>query len=168
MKFAAVLALAAGAMAFKNETVVYTTEVVTAVTTFCPGPTTITHGENTYTVTEATTLTISDCPCTIKVPVTTISSVVCNNWYACPFSLPRKKNNNKTNPLNPSPPAYHNSTSAAPPAVSTPVGTVSLPPVPVPTTTATSPPIETAGAGRAVVFSGGALAGVLGLAAFVL
>ncbi|EAQ92346.1 hypothetical protein CHGG_00581 [Chaetomium globosum CBS 148.51] len=98
MKFAAVLALAAGAMAFKNETVVYTTEVVTAVTTYCPGPTTITHGENTYTVTEATTLTISDCPCTIKVPVTTISSVVCNN---CP-------------------PAYHNSTSAAPPAVSTP------------------------------------------------
>ncbi|KAH6649773.1 hypothetical protein F5144DRAFT_597300 [Chaetomium tenue] len=146
MKFAAVLALAAGAMAFKNETVVYTTEVVTAVTTYCPGPTTITHGENTYTVTEATTLTISDCPCTIKVPVTTISSVVCNN---CP-------------------PAYHNSTSAAPPAVSTPVGTVSLPPVPVPTTTATSPPIETAGAGRAVALSGGALAGVLGLAAFVL
>lgn len=146
MKFAAVLALAAGAMAFKNETVHYTTEVVTAVTTYCPGPTTVTYGESTYTVTEATTLTISDCPCTIKVPVTTISSVVCNN---CP-------------------PAYHNST-AAPPA-STPVGTVSHPaPVPVPTSTGGgSPPIETAGAGRAAVLSGGALAGVLGLAAFVL
>lgn len=147
MKFAAVLALAAGAMAFKNETVTYTTEVVTAVTTFCPGPTTVTYGQSTYTVTEATTLTISDCPCTIKVPVTTISSVVCNN---CP-------------------PAYHNSTSAAPPAVSTPVGTVSHPaPVPVPTTTANTPPIETAGAGRAAALSGGALAGVLGLAAFIL
>jgi hypothetical protein len=52
MKFAAVLALAAGAMAMKNETVTYVTEVVTAVTTFCPGPTEVTYGGSTYTVTE--------------------------------------------------------------------------------------------------------------------
>jgi len=53
MKFAAVLALAVGAMAHSNNTVVsYTTEVVTAVTTFCPGPTEIAYGDHTYTVTE--------------------------------------------------------------------------------------------------------------------
>lgn len=53
MKFtAAVLALAAGAMAFQNQTVVYTTEVVTAVTTFCPAATQVTYGDKTYTVTE--------------------------------------------------------------------------------------------------------------------
>ncbi|KAK4151433.1 clock-controlled protein 6 [Chaetomidium leptoderma] len=150
MKFAAaVLALAVGALAVSNETVTYTTEVVTAITTFCPEATEVTYGGSTYTVTEATTLTISDCPCTIKVPVTTVSSVICNN---CP------------------PPAYHNSTASAaptPPApTTTPVGTISIPVVPSSATTGV--PIETAGAGRAAVLSGGALAGVLGLAAFIL
>ncbi|CAG7563129.1 unnamed protein product [Fusarium equiseti] len=46
-------------------TVVYTTEVLTAITTYCPEPTTLTHGNKTYTVTEPTTLTITDCPCTV-------------------------------------------------------------------------------------------------------
>ncbi|KAF4450822.1 cell wall glyco, partial [Fusarium albosuccineum] len=46
----------------------YTTEVVTAVTTYCPGPTTLTYDDKTYTITEATTLTITDCPCTIAKP----------------------------------------------------------------------------------------------------
>jgi hypothetical protein len=61
----------------------YTTEVVTAFTTYCPTPTTFWHAGVTYTVTEvgfvnttvypkqqltltqATTITITDCPCTI-------------------------------------------------------------------------------------------------------
>jgi hypothetical protein len=30
---------------------------------------------------QATTLTISDCPCTISKPVTVISSVICHTWY---------------------------------------------------------------------------------------
>jgi hypothetical protein len=65
----------ASAIGFHNTTttatphVVYTTEVVTALTTYCPAPTTITHGTKTYTVTSATTLTITDCPCTISKPV---------------------------------------------------------------------------------------------------
>ena len=91
MKFAAaIVTLAVGAMASSFEptytteadNVVYTTEVVTAITTYCPEATTITYGESTYTVTEATTLTITDCPsgCTIKVPVTTVSSVICEDW----------------------------------------------------------------------------------------
>jgi hypothetical protein len=52
MKFsaAAVLAAAAGAHAWSNVT--YTTEVVTALTTYCPEATQITHGGSTYTVTE--------------------------------------------------------------------------------------------------------------------
>lgn len=37
------------------------TSVVSTLTTFCPGPTTVTYGTNTYTVTEATTLTVTDC-----------------------------------------------------------------------------------------------------------
>lgn len=123
MKFAAaVLALAAGANAWSNVT--YTTEVVTAYTTYCPEPTEITHGGKTYTITEATTFTITDCPCTVTKPVTTISPT----------------------------PSYHNSTVV-------PTGT--LPPT-------TKSPLPTAGAGKAAALSGGALAGVLGLAAFIL
>jgi hypothetical protein len=140
MKFsAAVLALAAGANAFKNVT--YTTEVVTAITTFCPEPTTVEYGGTTYTITEATTLTISDCPCTIKKPVTTISSVVCHAG-SCP-------------------PVYHNSTAPAPvEPTKTPVGTIGQP---APTKT----PVQTAGAGK-LALTGGALAGVLGFVALAL
>lgn len=52
MKFsaAAVLAVAAGVSAFENVT--YTTEVVTAVTTFCPAATMLTHAGSTYTISE--------------------------------------------------------------------------------------------------------------------
>ncbi|KAG9253078.1 uncharacterized protein F5Z01DRAFT_174070 [Emericellopsis atlantica] len=79
MRLALVGALAGSAAAhqYSNTTssavsdhVTYTTETVTAITTYCPGPTTITHGTKTYTVTEETTLTITDCPCTITTPVT--------------------------------------------------------------------------------------------------
>ncbi|KAF5024488.1 hypothetical protein F66182_3428 [Fusarium sp. NRRL 66182] len=48
---------------------VYTTEVVTHLTTYCPEPTTLTYGDKTYTITEATTLTVTDCSCTISRPV---------------------------------------------------------------------------------------------------
>jgi len=81
MKFtaAAVIAFAAGAMANSNVTVV--TEVVESFVTYCPAPTTFTHGSSTYTVTEPTTLTITDCPCTITHPVTTATATVC---HTCP------------------------------------------------------------------------------------
>ncbi len=57
MKFAAaLLALAVGALAASNETnVVYTTQVVTAITTYCPAATEVTYGGSTYTVTEVRT-----------------------------------------------------------------------------------------------------------------
>ncbi|TIA32585.1 hypothetical protein D6C78_08140 [Aureobasidium pullulans] len=54
--------------------VVYTTQVVTALTTVCPAPTAgayvTTLGKNVYTVSSATTITVTDCPCTISKPVT--------------------------------------------------------------------------------------------------
>merc|ERR1711900_33148 len=43
---------------------VTTTEIVKTYTTYCPAPTTVVQGNHTYIVTEATTLTITDCPCT--------------------------------------------------------------------------------------------------------
>jgi hypothetical protein len=54
MKFtvAAIVALAAGAQAKYADNVTYTTEVVTAYTTYCPAATQITYGSKTYTVTE--------------------------------------------------------------------------------------------------------------------
>ncbi|KAG5955206.1 hypothetical protein E4U58_007207 [Claviceps cyperi] len=51
--------------------IVYTTQVVTALTTYCPLATILTYGNKTYTVKSATTLTITDCPCTIHKPVET-------------------------------------------------------------------------------------------------
>lgn len=64
-KLLASLALAGSAFAASNSSDVIVTEVVTAYTTYCPEPTTIVTNGKTYTVTEATTLTITDCPCTI-------------------------------------------------------------------------------------------------------
>jgi hypothetical protein len=64
-----------------STSVSYTTTVVASLTTFCPFATTITHGANIYTVESATTLTITDCPCTISLPVYTSTSVACSTWY---------------------------------------------------------------------------------------
>jgi hypothetical protein len=77
MKFsvASILALATAVSAGQNVT--YTTEVVTALTTYCPEATVLTHNGKTYTITSATTLTITDCPCTLTKPVTTATTVSC-------------------------------------------------------------------------------------------
>lgn len=80
MQFTSIIAaagLVAVAAAGSNDTVVYTTEVVTQLTTYCPAATTLTHGTKTYTVTAPTTLTITDCPCTVTKPVYTSLYVSC-------------------------------------------------------------------------------------------
>lgn len=137
----AVAALVASASAhYANQTVVYTTEVHTQYTTVCPTPTKVTYNGKTYTVTEATTLTITDCPCTVVKPVTTTSVVV-----------PTSK------------PVYHNATTAAPTTTKASVGTTVVP-SPRPTTT----PIEASSGNKAFVLSGASLAGLLGLAAYLL
>ncbi|KAK1081683.1 hypothetical protein LTR48_007380, partial [Friedmanniomyces endolithicus] len=85
----AAAALVGVAAAADNATAsdVYVTDVVTAYTTYCPEATQITHAGQTYTVSQATTLTITNCPggCTIThlssyssapaVPVTTSTPV---------------------------------------------------------------------------------------------
>ena len=48
-----------------SDTVAMTTQVVTALTTYCPSATVLSVNNKSYTITEATTLTITDCPCTI-------------------------------------------------------------------------------------------------------
>lgn len=60
------------------------TTVVTAYTTYCPEPTTFTEGHSTYTVTEPTTLTITDCPCTLTVGPTTITTAITETTTYCP------------------------------------------------------------------------------------
>lgn len=59
------LAGAAAAAAASNGTMTTITEVVDVYTTYCPGPTHLTMNNKTYTVTEACTFTITDCPCTV-------------------------------------------------------------------------------------------------------
>ncbi|KAI9903913.1 hypothetical protein N3K66_000442 [Trichothecium roseum] len=48
--------------------VVTTTQVLDVYTTYCPEPTVLTFQDETYTVVAPTTLTITDCPCTIVEP----------------------------------------------------------------------------------------------------
>ncbi|KAF5967995.1 clock-controlled 6 (CCG-6) [Fusarium coicis] len=148
MKFATALAFAAGVAAHAKN-VTYTTEVVTAYTTYCPGPTEIVHGDKTYTVTKATTLTITDCPCTVTKPVITTSAVVCHD---CP-----------------APPAHHGNNSTMVPVYPTgKPGKPGSPAGPGATPTAGAPSeVPTAGAGKVAALSGAGLAAVVGLAAFL-
>src|SRR5437763_1488931 len=54
----------------------YLTETPTAITTYRPVPTTIILGNHTYAVTDPTTLTITDCPCTVTTPKPTYTTEV--------------------------------------------------------------------------------------------
>jgi hypothetical protein len=102
-KAIAVLAAAASVHAYSNDTIVYTTLVVDSYVTVCPASSTITFNGGmsqvhaqlisipsvlirkivtyTNTLTESSTITITNCPCTVSAPVTTVSSVYCNTWY---------------------------------------------------------------------------------------
>lgn len=80
-----------------TKTPIYVTKTVSHYTTYCPGPTQITTNDKTYTVTEATTLTITDCPCTViettsaYVPILSTSEPApypCKNCTAAPPTYP--------------------------------------------------------------------------------
>ncbi|KAI1414384.1 hypothetical protein F5Y13DRAFT_159468 [Hypoxylon sp. FL1857] len=80
MRLTQILAPAVGLFAAANawgETAVWTTVVETAYTTYCPVATTFAYQNVTYTATTATTITVTNCPCTITYstppPVTTTS-----------------------------------------------------------------------------------------------
>lgn len=138
MKFSVAAVVAAAVVGVSaGSNVTYVTEVVTALTTFCPEPTQITHDGKTYTITKATTLTITDCPCTVTKPVYTSKVVECNTCGGGNYTKP--------------PPTK---------TPTTPAGTGS-----VTTTKGTSVP--TAGAGKLAALSGAGLAGIVGLAAFL-
>ena len=68
---------ATGTWADWNAEPSWTTQVVTAITTVVPSPTQFVHAGKTYTITESTTITITDCPCTISVPVYTKTATSC-------------------------------------------------------------------------------------------
>ncbi|KAK7969452.1 clock-controlled 6 (CCG-6) [Apiospora saccharicola] len=134
-----------GTVSSSAPVVKYTTEVVNQYTTYCPGPTTITHGTKTYTVTAPTTLTITDCPCTVSKPVFTTSAVVCNGASCSGKPAP--------------PPTYNNGTVPAVPAQPTTLAPAPTGGYPTKPTQATTPsaPIPTAGAAK-VAFGGFAAA----------
>ncbi|KAI1108999.1 hypothetical protein F5Y14DRAFT_47146 [Nemania sp. NC0429] len=138
--------------------VTYTTSVVSSYETYCPGPTQITYGTNTYSVTEATTLTITDCPCTVSVPVYTTSSVI---YSTCSSS------SSSSAPAYPTftVPVYPSSNNTAP---TYPTTTPAVPTTGGVYPTATPTAIPTAGAGKVATLSGAAFAGLMGLVAFAL
>jgi len=154
-KALAVAAMTAGVVSatYANGTVVYTTDIYTAYTTVCPEATSLTFNGVTYAVTESTTLTITNCPCTVVKPVTTSSTVICSTCA-------------------PTAPVYVNSTTAAITAPAAPattsmavVGTTSA--ITSTGAAATTSPFA-GGANKAVVISGGSLAGLIGFAAYFL
>ncbi|KAL9120202.1 MAG: hypothetical protein Q9187_003245 [Circinaria calcarea] len=179
---ASTAALVAGASAnhlntTMSNTTIYTTEVVTAYTTYCPAPTEIVHGTETYVVTEATTLTITNCPCTVTMPVITSTATYCPTCPASSVAAPVY-----TSPIvsggpissaAPYPTYINNSTM--------PAGTGSPGPIPattvsvgsgstgfVPSPSGSAPATFTGAANQAFAASGAGLAGLLGLAAFML
>ncbi|KAK9444258.1 hypothetical protein VB005_02008 [Metarhizium brunneum] len=80
-------ALVAPALAQNRTEIVTITD--TAYTTYCPVPTTIPIGNMTYTVSKATTLTITNCPCTLtktgwfKPTATATAQPVCPGGEDC-------------------------------------------------------------------------------------
>lgn len=147
---ATVAALAATVAAWPSNSssvaVDYVTEVLTSYTTYCPEATKVSFNGITYTITEATVLTVTNCPCTVVKPVTT-SSVV------APTTAPV---------------VYSNST-ATKPAVSVTAGSVGTTSVSVKASSTPTPSAITASGGNKLfAMSGASLAGLLGLAVYLL
>ncbi|KAK1599819.1 uncharacterized protein LY79DRAFT_152397 [Colletotrichum navitas] len=93
----------------------YTTVVTTAYETYCPSPTTFVHQNVTYTATTATTLTITNCPCTITtdkppqhIPTVTVHPMP--SWNNTSVRPPSGWNTTTTTP--PPKPTYYHNTSA--------------------------------------------------------
>ncbi|RYP57274.1 hypothetical protein DL769_009587 [Monosporascus sp. CRB-8-3] len=179
--FTAALALAAGVSASYpiGGNVTYATEVVTSYETYCPGPTTLTYGQTTYTISSATTLTITDCPggCTVTKPIYTTSAVKCTTCSEAPTSdvpvyptetpvYPTEVPTTDaptTYPTVAPPTSYPNTTIATSVTSESPViptGGVTTSPAPEYPTA-----IPTAGAGK--LAAGAGLAGLMGLVALL-
>ncbi|KAI5867248.1 hypothetical protein GGS23DRAFT_547510 [Durotheca rogersii] len=62
---AAAVGLFAAVEATTGEHTAWTTVFTTDYTTYCPSPTTFSHHNVTYTATSETTITVTNCPCTV-------------------------------------------------------------------------------------------------------
>lgn len=134
---------------------VWVTDIVTDYTTYCPAKTTFSAYGATYTVTEATTIVLP-CPCTSSYLVTPTSAVYCSTCAPVTTASVYPVSSAVVSPV------YVNSTAVAPVTTVAPtysVGTVS------PTHPASS---SFTGAANSMAAPAGALAGVLGLAAYFL
>ena len=202
------LALAAGASAQYSATA-YTTKVVQTLTTFCPSATSLVVGSSTYVVTvvslcraielltfldirtnglhpQPTTLTITNCPCTVTQPVaptTTAPVVKASSGVATPVSAkPTYSKAKGTAPVGTAPgtapisgrpnystagsPIYANSTApTTKPTTLAPVGT-SASAGSVVASTSTTVPFK--GAANKMAASGLSLTAMLGVAAYLL
>lgn len=145
-----------------------TTEIVTQYTTYCPFPTTVVENNHTYTVTEATTLTITDCPCTLTKTYTTVTETICPGGCqppptpspptptsVCPGPGPCPP------PVETETPIYVNTTTYVAPEPTYVAPNVTVAPTPPPFTGA-------AVSNNKVTLAGGALAALVGVAAYLL
>ncbi|PGH18014.1 hypothetical protein AJ80_04635 [Polytolypa hystricis UAMH7299] len=147
---AAFVASAAAGYAHSNGTAPppsVVTEVVTGYTTYCPAPTTLTYGTDTITVSEPGYVTIPG-EVTVTKPVYSSTVTVCQD---CPPAGPTAYPTGSYPPTNP--PVYPNTTQGVVPTGSQP---------------GPSGPEFTGAASRAAVGAGAGLAGLLGLAAYLL
>ncbi|KAK2935720.1 hypothetical protein FoTM2_003663 [Fusarium oxysporum f. sp. vasinfectum] len=147
---------------FKNETEHTTAKtIVTTITSdysfYCPEPSTFHHKNVTYTATEPTYLTITNCPCTvtytqnIKSPGTAVYPTA-PPGQPMPPTPPVMSSSAPAPPLPPDKPAPPPSEYSAPisgppqppPKVTAPYSAPSLPPA-IPKSTAASPPVNPTG-----------------------
>ncbi|TVY53152.1 Clock-controlled protein [Lachnellula suecica] len=152
---AAVLALAASSASAwaTNGTVVYTTEVFTAYTTFCPASTEVTFNGVTYTATAVSSLQPGRSEIGGR-----------NAWDLSFHALPITINSAPTTA--PVAPVYPTTNGTAVVVPTTAVGTTSA--KTSATASATPSTISSSSGNKAFAFSGASLAGLLGLAAYVL
>jgi hypothetical protein len=155
MRFSTIVAFALSAIAvsahgYNNGTEVTVTEIVTQYTTYCPFATTIVEGNKTYAVSEPTMLTISNCPCTRTKTYTTVTSGAPHGTGALPTATP---------------PAYANGTGIVKPT-SKPTYSATSGNSTSPSATPSSPPFE--GSANKATVAAGALAGLIGVAAYLL
>ncbi|SMR53535.1 unnamed protein product [Zymoseptoria tritici ST99CH_1A5] len=152
---------ASSAPAYVSSAPVYTTEVVSSYETYCPGPTTLTYASQVYTVTEATTLTITNCPCTVTKPVYTAPAV--ETHPAGPAAPPAAGETHPAAPASPAAPAYPGKPDAPAPA------SPASPAAPVngtkPAGPAATTPVAYTGAASAVSVGAAGLLAVFGLVA---
>ncbi|KAL8930804.1 MAG: hypothetical protein Q9208_000345 [Pyrenodesmia sp. 3 TL-2023] len=152
----------------------YTTEILTAYTTFCPAATQITHGAETYTVTEAPVVPATSAVETHVSPVETHVSPVETHVSPVETHVTPVAPIGTGSPAQPpfTQPIFVNSTVPAGPTGSVPgaviPGVAGPSGTAAPSGTGSSPVAPFQGAAPKMAASGASLAGLLGLAAFFL